>query len=58
MTTVLPHLAAVAWWSCDHLGRRLEGDSLRSEVMLGELEPLADGGPLLAWTLVCAGEAG
>ena len=44
----------LAWWSCDHLGRRYEGDLLRNEVMLEELEPLDDGGLLLARILACA----
>ncbi len=43
----------LAWWSCDHLGRRYDGDLLRSEVMLEELEPLHDGALLLARILVC-----
>ena len=45
LTRVLPDLATIlAWRSCDHLGPTFEGDLLRSEITLEELEPLADGG--------------
>ena len=41
LTRVLPDLATIlAWRSCDHLGPMFEGDLLRSEIMLEELEPL------------------
>jgi citrate lyase beta subunit/acyl dehydratase len=55
LTKVLPDLATVlAWRSCDHLGPTFEGDLLRSEITLEELEPLPDGGLLLARILVSA----
>ncbi|WP_344601829.1 acyl dehydratase [Sporichthya brevicatena] len=45
VTRLLPDLATVlAWHSCDHTGPTFEGDLLRTEVTLEELEPLADGG--------------
>ena len=45
LTRVLPDLATIlAWRSCDHLGPTFEGDVLRSEIAVEELEPLADGG--------------
>jgi acyl dehydratase len=55
LTKVLPDLATIlAWRSCDHLGPTFEGDLLRSEITLEELEPLADGGLLHARILVSA----
>jgi acyl dehydratase len=55
LTKVLPDLATVlAWRSCDHLGPTFEGDLLRSEITLEELEPLHDGGLLHARILVSA----
>jgi len=55
LTKVLPDLATVlAWRSCDHLGPTFEGDVLRSEITVEELEPLADGGLLHARILVSA----
>jgi citrate lyase beta subunit/acyl dehydratase len=55
LTKVLPDLATVlAWRSCDHLGPTFEGDLLRSEITLEELEPLPDGGLLHARILVSA----
>jgi citrate lyase beta subunit/acyl dehydratase len=55
LTKVLPDLATVlAWRSCDHLGPTFEGDLLRSEITLEELEPLPDGGLLGARILVSA----
>lgn len=55
LTKVLPDLATVlAWRSCDHLGPTFEGDLLRSEITLEELEPLPDGGLLHARVLVSA----
>jgi acyl dehydratase len=55
LTNVLPDLATVlAWRSCDHLGPTFEGDLLRSEITLEELEPLSDGGLLHARILVSA----
>jgi citrate lyase beta subunit/acyl dehydratase len=45
LTRVLPDLATIlAWRSCDHLGPTFEGDLLRSDIMLEELERLKDGG--------------
>ena len=45
LTKVLPDLATIlAWRSCDHLGPTFEGDLLRSEITLEEVETLADGG--------------
>jgi citrate lyase beta subunit/acyl dehydratase len=45
LTRVLPDLATIlAWRSCDHLGPTFEGDLLHSEIVLEELEALADGG--------------
>jgi citrate lyase beta subunit/acyl dehydratase len=55
LTKALPDLATVlAWRSCDHLGPTFEGDLLRSEITLEELEPLPDGGLLHARILVSA----
>jgi acyl dehydratase len=55
LTKMLPDLATVlAWRSCDHLGPTFEGDLLRSEITLEELEPLPDGGLLHARILVSA----
>jgi citrate lyase beta subunit len=55
LTKVLPDLATVlAWRSCDHLGPTFEGDLLRSEITLEELEPLPDGGLLHARIFVSA----
>lgn len=55
LTKVLPDLATVlAWRSCDHLGPTFEGDLLRSEITVEELEPLADGGLVHARILVSA----
>ncbi len=55
LTRVLPDLATVlAWRSCDHLGPTFEGDLLRSEILIEELEPLDDGGLLHARILVSA----
>ena len=55
LTRVLPDLATIlAWRSCDHLGPTFEGDLLRSEITLEELEPLADGGLVHARILVSA----
>jgi citrate lyase beta subunit/acyl dehydratase len=55
LTRVLPDLATVlAWRSCDHLGPTFEGDLLRSEITLEELEPLDDGGLIHARILVAA----
>ena len=55
LTKLLPDLATVlAWRSCDHLGPTFEGDLLRSEITLEELEPLPDGGLLGARILVSA----
>ena len=55
LTKVLPDLATVlAWRSCDHLGPTFEGDLLRSEITLEELEQLPDGGLLHARILVSA----
>jgi acyl dehydratase len=45
LTRVLPDLATIlAWRSCDHLGPTFEGDLVRSEISLEELERLDDGG--------------
>jgi citrate lyase beta subunit/acyl dehydratase len=55
LTRVLPDLATIlAWRSCDHLGPTFEGDLLRSEIRLEELEPLDDGGLVHARILVSA----
>jgi citrate lyase beta subunit/acyl dehydratase len=55
LTKVLPDLATVlAWRSCDHLGPTFEGDLLRSEITLEEVEPLPDGGLLHARILISA----
>jgi citrate lyase beta subunit/acyl dehydratase len=49
LTRVLPDLATIlAWRSCDHLGPTFEGDLLRSEIVIEELEPLGDGGLVAA----------
>ncbi|MGH2884596.1 MAG: acyl dehydratase, partial [Solirubrobacteraceae bacterium] len=44
----------LAWRSCDHLGPTFEGDVLRSEITLEELEPLEDGGLVHARIVVAA----
>jgi citrate lyase beta subunit/acyl dehydratase len=55
LTRVLPDLATIlAWRSCDHLGPTFEGDLLRSEIQVEELEPLDDGGLVHARILVSA----
>jgi citrate lyase beta subunit/acyl dehydratase len=55
LTRVLPDLATIlAWRSCDHLGPTFEGDLLRSEIRLEQLEPLDDGGLVHARILVSA----
>jgi citrate lyase beta subunit/acyl dehydratase len=55
LTRVLPDLATIiAWRSCDHLGPTFEGDLLRSEIKLEDLDPLADGGLVHARILVSA----
>jgi citrate lyase beta subunit/acyl dehydratase len=55
LTRMLPDLATVlAWRSCDHLGPTFEGDLLRSEITVEDLEPLADGGLVHARILVSA----
>lgn len=40
-------LTVVGWHSCDHLGPVFEGDTIRTEVELERLEPLASGGGLV-----------
>jgi citrate lyase beta subunit/acyl dehydratase len=55
LTRALPDLATIlAWRSCDHLGPTFEGDLLRSEITVDELEPLGDGGLVYARILVSA----
>jgi acyl dehydratase len=55
LTRVLPDLATIlSWRSCDHLGPTFEGDLLRCEITLEELERLADGGLVGARILVFA----
>jgi citrate lyase beta subunit/acyl dehydratase len=55
LTRVLPDLATIlAWRSCDHLGPTFEGDLLRSEIRIEEVEPLTDGGLVHARILVSA----
>ncbi len=55
LTRVLPDLATIlAWRSCDHLGPTFEGDLLRSEIALEEVEPLDDGGLVHARIVVSA----
>ena len=55
LTRVLPDLATIlAWRSCDHLGPTFEGDVLRSEIKVEELEPLPDGGLVHARVFVSA----
>lgn len=55
LTRVLPDLATIlAWRSCDHLGPTFEGDLLRSEITLEDLEPLDDGGLVYARIVVSA----
>jgi len=55
LTRVLPDLVTIlAWRSCDHLGPTFEGDLLHCEIVLEELEPLADGGLVHARILVSA----
>jgi acyl dehydratase len=55
LTRALPDLATIlAWRSCDHLGPTFEGDVLRSEIKLEELEPLPNGGLVHARVLVSA----
>ena len=45
LTRALPSLVTVvAWRSCDHLGPVFEGDTLRGEVEIEGVEPLAGGG--------------
>jgi acyl dehydratase len=45
LTRVMPDLATIlAWRSCDHLGPTFEGDLLRCQITLDEVEPLDDGG--------------
>jgi citrate lyase beta subunit/acyl dehydratase len=55
LTRVLPDLATIlVWRSCDHLGPTFEGDLLRSQITLEELEPLRNGGLVYARILVSA----
>jgi len=55
LTRALPDLATIlAWRSCDHLGPTFEGDLLRSEIILEELEPVDDGGLVHARIVVSA----
>ena len=55
LTRVLPDLATIlAWRSCDHLGPTFEGDLLRSQITLEDLEPLRNGGLVNARILVSA----
>lgn len=55
LTRVLPDLATIlAWRSCDHLGPTFEGDLLRSQITLEELESLSDGGLVHARILISA----
>jgi acyl dehydratase len=45
LTRALPNLVYILGWdSCDHLGPVHEGDTLRTTVTVGPLEPLAAGG--------------
>jgi acyl dehydratase len=45
LTKVLPDVATIlSWRSCDHLGPTFEGDLIRSEITLEEVEALSDGG--------------
>ncbi|OAA26928.1 acyl dehydratase [Frankia sp. EI5c] len=49
VTRALPTLVTVAGWhGCDHVGPVYEGDTLRSEVTVEELTPLAAGGGLVS----------
>jgi acyl dehydratase len=55
LTRALPDLATIlAWRSCDHLGPTFEGDLLRSEITLEEVEPVDDGGLVHARIVVSA----
>ncbi len=55
LTRALPDLATIlAWRSCDHLGPTFEGDLLRSEITLEELESVDDGGLVHARIVVSA----
>jgi acyl dehydratase len=55
LTKLLPDLATrPAWRSCDHVSPTFEGDLLRREITLEELEPLPDGGLLHARILAPA----
>jgi acyl dehydratase len=48
LTRALPNLVTVvAWEGCDHVAPVFEGDTLTSEIELGEREPLPDGGGLV-----------
>nr|WP_045878480.1 hypothetical protein [Pseudofrankia sp. DC12] len=45
MTRAPPSLVTVAGWAgCDHTGPVHEGDTLRGEIVVEELSPLAAGG--------------
>jgi citrate lyase beta subunit/acyl dehydratase len=55
LTRALPDLATIlAWRSCDHVGPTFEGDLLRSEITLEEVEPVDDGGLVNARIVVSA----
>ena len=48
ITRALPQLlTVVGWHSCDHLGPVFEGDTLRSRIVLEQLQPVAGGGRLV-----------
>ncbi|MCK9927715.1 MaoC family dehydratase [Frankia sp. Mgl5] len=49
VTRALPRLVTVAGWhGCDHVGPVYEGDTLRSDVTVEDLTPLAAGGGLVS----------
>jgi acyl dehydratase len=48
LTRALPSLVTIlGWQDCDHLGPVHEGDTLHSEIGVGQCEPLPGGGGLV-----------